>query len=69
MISAIKHTILKILNMLNLFIDSGEDLAYASKALTTYSRQGCEAFSKEAQLERAKSYKDLQAKLEEAGIE
>jgi hypothetical protein len=68
MLKAIKETLLQLLRMIRLFIDAGEDLAYAAKDITTYTREGSRIFLEEARLERAKEYQDLKAQLEQAGI-
>jgi len=68
MINVIKQLILKICNMLSIFVDVGEDVAYSAKDLSTYTREGTGAFLKEARLERAKHYEALEKEFAEANI-
>lgn len=65
MIQALKQ----LWSMLATLFAVGEDFAYAAKEISEYTREGAEAFHKEAKLERAKAYQDLEEQLKLAKIE
>lgn len=68
MFKAIKRLIVQFCNMLGLFMESGEDLAYATKSLTTIAKDSATGLEKEMRLERHADYLKLEAQLKAAGL-
>ena len=55
--------------MLATFFAAGEKLAKAVDDLASYAQEGTDSFLKEARLERAKAYKDLEDQLKAHNIQ
>lgn len=66
MFNSIRELIIKICAMLGIVVDSAEDLAYASKALTGTARAEAEGFEKEQALKRAAAHERLDKELKAA---
>ena len=69
MISAFKQFVLKLINMLSLGIDVGEDIMYSAKDISTYSREGTQMFLKESRIERADAIAQIEQRIKEKNLD